>query len=132
MTTPEPKHPVPTEEIPQQNLVTPGASHTATDIQVSNAVLDGAKKTADQLLELQHLVREVRWQERLGESTCLYLDSGVPDVSWIVKAPGRARAQAGQRLAVGLPPAALHLFDSQGHALMRKVPDTDLQLPEAA
>ena len=51
MTTPEPKHPVPTNEVPQQNLATPPVLHTATDIQVSADVLDGAKKTADQLLE---------------------------------------------------------------------------------
>jgi multiple sugar transport system ATP-binding protein len=81
---------------------------------------------------VQHLVREVRWQERLGESTYLYLDSGRPDESWIVKAPGRAHANTGQRLAVGLPPAAMHLFDGEGHALARRVPDADLQLPEAA
>jgi multiple sugar transport system ATP-binding protein len=80
----------------------------------------------------QHLVREVRWQERLGEATYLYLDSGTPDASWIVKAPGRALAQAGQRLAVGLPPAALHLFDHQGLALHRHLPATDLPLPAAA
>ena len=81
--------------------------------------------------DMQHLVRDVRWQERLGESTYLYLDSGAPDTSWIVKAPGRAHAHTGQRLAIGLPPAALHLFDSDGHALKRCVPDDDLQLPEA-
>jgi multiple sugar transport system ATP-binding protein len=82
--------------------------------------------------QVQHLVREVRWQERLGESTYLYLDSGAPDASWIVKAPGRAHAKTGQRLAIGAPTAALHLFDNEGHALKRCVPDTDLQLPEAA
>jgi len=81
---------------------------------------------------VQHLVREVRWQERLGETTYLYLDSGQPDASWIVKAPGRAHAQAGQRLAIGLPPASLHLFDEQGLALPRCVPAADLLLPEAA
>jgi multiple sugar transport system ATP-binding protein len=77
-------------------------------------------------------VREVRWQERLGDATYLYLDSGTPDAPWIVKAPGRAHAQAGQRLAVGLPPAALHLFDARGQALPRLLPATDLPLPAAA
>jgi multiple sugar transport system ATP-binding protein len=81
---------------------------------------------------VQHLVREVRWQERLGESTYLYLDSGQAGASWIVKAPGRAHANTGQRLAVGLPSAAMHLFDGEGHALPRCVSDADLQLPEAA
>jgi multiple sugar transport system ATP-binding protein len=80
----------------------------------------------------QHLVRELRWQERLGESTYLYLDSGQGSTPWIVKASGRTRGQPGQRLAITLPPAALHLFDAQGHAVPRCVPDTDLQLPEAA
>ena len=79
----------------------------------------------------QHLVREVRWQERLGESTSLYMDSGAPE-SWIIKAPGRAHAQPGQRLAFGLPPNALHLFDGTGRAVTRQVPDTDLPLPVAA
>ena len=82
-------------------------------------------------MPVQHLVREVRWQERLGESTYLYLDSGTPGAPWIVKAPGRALAQAGQRLAVGLPPAALHLFDAQGLALPRHLSATDLPLPAA-
>jgi multiple sugar transport system ATP-binding protein len=80
----------------------------------------------------QHLVREVRWQERLGESTYLYLDAGQPQGVWIVKAPGSAHAHTGQRMAVTLPPAALHLFDSEGRAQARCVPDTDLQVPEAA
>ncbi len=75
----------------------------------------------------QHIVREVRWQERLGESTYLYLDGEM-----IVKAPGQAHADAGQRLAVALPPTALHLFDTQGLALPRCIPDPDLRLPEAA
>ncbi len=79
----------------------------------------------------QHLVREVRWQERLGESTYLYLDSGAEE-SWITKAPGGARANTGQRLAIGLPSACMHLFDSDGHAVTRCVPDADLQLPVAA
>ena len=95
----------------------------------------------------QHLVREVRWQERLGESTYLYLDPGLPVAPgaagaaapgeaaaphWIAKAPGHARATAGQRLAISAPPAALHLFDAQGRAVPRCVADADLDLPVAA
>jgi multiple sugar transport system ATP-binding protein len=79
----------------------------------------------------QTLVREVRWQERLGESTYLYLDSATPEAPWIVKAPGSAHARPGQRLAIGAPPAALHLFDSRGQALPRCVPDADVELPTA-
>jgi multiple sugar transport system ATP-binding protein len=81
---------------------------------------------------IQHLVREVRWQERLGESTYLYLDSGTAGENWIAKAPGHAHASPGQRLAVSLPAAALHLFDERGHALPRCLPEIDLQLPVAA
>ena len=81
---------------------------------------------------LQHLVRPVLWQERLGESTSLFLDSGVAGAPWIVKAPGNARAAPAQRIAFGLPPAALHLFDAQGLALPRCVPDGDVELPIAA
>ncbi len=75
----------------------------------------------------QHLVREVRWQERLGEATFLYLDGELT-----VKAPGQVRADPGQRIAVTLPPTALHLFDAQGLALPRCVPALDERLPEAA
>ena len=81
--------------------------------------------------ELQHLVRPVKWQERLGEATYVYLDSGAAD-PWIAKAPGRALARSGQRLAFGLPAEALHLFDARGLALPRCVADEDLPLPEAA
>jgi multiple sugar transport system ATP-binding protein len=74
----------------------------------------------------------VLWQERLGESTSLYLDSGVAGVPWIVKAAGNAHAAPGQHIAFGLPDAALHLFDDQGLALKRCVPDGDVALPLAA
>ncbi len=81
---------------------------------------------------LQHIVREVRWQERLGEATFLYVDNGTADTSWIVRAAGNVRAQAGQRLAIGVPPASLHLFDEHGHAFERCIADDDLDLPAAA
>ena len=81
---------------------------------------------------VQHLVRPVLWQERLGESTSLYLDSGRASEAWIVKAPGHAHAAPGQRIAFGLPEQALHLFDDQGLALERRVPDSDVALPVAA
>jgi multiple sugar transport system ATP-binding protein len=38
----------------------------------------------------------------------------------------------GQRIALALPAAALHLFDSEGRALERRVPTADLQVPIAA
>jgi len=80
----------------------------------------------------QTLVRPVLWQERLGESTSLYLDSGEPGAPWVVKAPGHAHAAPGHRIAFGAPPSALHLFDAQGLALPRCVPDGDVALPMAA
>ena len=80
----------------------------------------------------QHVVRQVQWQERLGESTYLYLDSGVANEPSVVKAPGHAHAEPGQRIALCVPADKLHLFDSQGHALERRVPAPDLQVPHAA
>ena len=74
---------------------------------------------------------EILWQERLGESTYLYLDSGQAGQPWIVKAPGNSHAADGQRIAFGLPAAALHLFDADGLALPRCVPDSDTLLPLA-
>ena len=81
---------------------------------------------------VQQVVREVRWQERLGESTYLYLDGTTPGDSWIAKAPGRTHAHPGQRLSIGFPAPAMHLFDAEGHAVQRLVPEADLLLPEAA
>ncbi|SOE61874.1 carbohydrate ABC transporter ATP-binding protein, CUT1 family [Burkholderia sp. D7] len=80
----------------------------------------------------QHIVREVQWQERLGESTYLYLDSGVVNQPLVVKAPGHTHATPGQRIALTLPAAALHLFDNETRALKRCAPSADLALPRAA
>ncbi len=80
----------------------------------------------------QTLVREVQWQERLGESTFLYLRGDNPTDPFVVKAPGNLHAASGQRVAVALPAAALHVFDGQGHALPRCVHDSDLLVPQAA
>ncbi|SMG54962.1 ABC transporter ATP-binding protein [Paraburkholderia susongensis] len=80
----------------------------------------------------QHLVREVHWQERLGESTYLYVDSGVANKPLVVKAPGNMHATPGQRVALSLPADALHLFDGEGKALTRRVTTSDMPLPQAA
>jgi multiple sugar transport system ATP-binding protein len=87
----------------------------------------------------QHIVRPVQWQERLGESTFLYLDAGDGEHSLaaggdalVAKAPGHAHAVAGHRIALAMPATAIHLFDPQGHALPRLIADTDLLLPQAA
>ena len=73
----------------------------------------------------QHIARAVQWQERLGETTYLYLDSGVRGEPWVVKAPGNSYAKTGDRLALSLPPQHLHLFDAQGPALARTVANED-------
>jgi multiple sugar transport system ATP-binding protein len=105
----------------------------AQSLQVGASVTLGVRpEHAEPGAQGQHLVREVRWQERLGEATYLYLDSGNQDAPWIVKAPGRAHANTGQRIAIAISPSSLHLFDSDGRAMTRCVPDTDVTLPAAA
>ena len=79
----------------------------------------------------QNVIRAVQWQERLGESTYLYLDSGVAGAPWVVKAPGNSFAKAGERVAMSLPPQHLHLFDADGRALDRTVANEDLPLASA-
>ncbi|MEJ7137203.1 ABC transporter ATP-binding protein [Amphibiibacter pelophylacis] len=79
----------------------------------------------------QHIVRAVQWQERLGESTYLYMEAGDSVESMVTKAPGHAHAEPGHRLAIGLPEQALHVFDDQGLALERTVDDPDRLLPQA-
>jgi multiple sugar transport system ATP-binding protein len=79
----------------------------------------------------QHVIRAVQWQERLGESTYLYLDSGVAGAPWVVKAPGNSFAKAGERVAMSLHPQHLHLFDADGRALERTVTNEDLPLASA-
>jgi multiple sugar transport system ATP-binding protein len=76
----------------------------------------------------QHLIRPVQWQERLGESTYLYIDSDVPRQPWVVKAPGNAYAKAGERVAISVPAHHLHVFDDNELALPRTVEDSDLHV----
>ncbi|WP_367849186.1 ABC transporter ATP-binding protein [Rhodoferax sp. WC2427] len=80
----------------------------------------------------QSIARQVHWQERLGESTYLFLDSGVANQPLVVKAPGQFHADPGQRVAVSLPAAAMHVFDDKGHALERRIPIADMLIPHAA
>ncbi len=75
----------------------------------------------------QHLIREVRWQERLGDSTYLYMDSGPGRDNWVVKADGSVHEQPGNRLAVSLAAEHLHVFDATGHALPRVMAQEPLQ-----
>jgi len=80
----------------------------------------------------QHLVRDVLWQERLGELTYFFIDSGDPRKSWVVKAPGHMHANPGQRIAVSMRPSVLHLFDASGVAVPRRSEDSDVLVPLAA
>ena len=79
----------------------------------------------------QSIVRELQWQERLGESTFFFLGNGAGGESLVVKAPGQARAVHGQRVAIALPAAELHVFDERGLALERRIPIDDLVVPHA-
>ena len=74
----------------------------------------------------QYVAREVQWQERLGESTYLYLGSGVVGEPWVVKAAGQAHANPGDRVAMLLPPQHCHVFDSHSLALPRTVVTQDM------
>jgi multiple sugar transport system ATP-binding protein len=80
----------------------------------------------------QSVVREVQWQERLGETTYLYLRTDSPTDPFVFKAPGNLHASAGHRVAVALSSESLHVFDAQGLALPRCVQDSDLAVPQAA
>ncbi len=80
----------------------------------------------------QHIVREVQWQERLGESTYLYLNSGDISDPLVVKAEGLTVAQPGNRVPMALPEQHCHLFDDNGLALPRTVRESDVPVPLAA
>ncbi len=62
--------------------------------------------------------------ERLGTATYLYThlcDEPGADAGMVAVAPGDSRAVSGDRIELGLPSHALHLFDADGDALMRTV-----------
>jgi multiple sugar transport system ATP-binding protein len=80
----------------------------------------------------QHIVREVQWQERLGESTYLYLNSGDIGDPLVVKAEGLAVAQPSNRVPMALPEQHCHLFDDNGLALARTVREADIPVALAA
>lgn len=68
----------------------------------------------------QHLGCAVDLVERLGTTTYLY--TRLADETEIVAAaPGDSRAASGDRIELGLPSSAMHLFDSAGDALPRTV-----------
>jgi multiple sugar transport system ATP-binding protein len=105
----------------------------ATAVPLNSAVTLGLRPEDGEVgTATQHIARPVQWQERLGETTYLYLDSGVQGEPWVVKAPGNSYAKTGDRLALSLPPQHLHLFDAKGHALARTVANDDLPLATLA
>ena len=94
----------------------------ARRLQVGETVALGIRpEDATVHTQLQHIVCEVKWQERLGDATYVYLRSGEENVPWVVKLPGTASVVPGQRLPFALPRHALHVFDEQGDALERRI-----------
>jgi multiple sugar transport system ATP-binding protein len=79
----------------------------------------------------QHVIRPVQWQERLGDSTYLYVQSGGVE-PWVVRAPGNAVAQADERVPLALPAEHLHVFDAEGRSVLRTVTDTELPVAVVA
>jgi multiple sugar transport system ATP-binding protein len=68
----------------------------------------------------QALQGSVAIVERLGTTTYAYLERGAGQ-EFVVQAPADSRLAVGERVAPGLPPSALHLFDERGDALPRAV-----------
>jgi len=72
----------------------------------------------------QRIACNVDMVERLGTTTYLYTHlcdefDGVADL--VAAAPGDSHVVSGDRVELGLPPHALHLFDADGDALTRTV-----------
>ena len=66
----------------------------------------------------QSLAGTVAIVERLGTTTYLYLDRGGAQ-EFVAQAAADSGSRTGDRLTVGLPADALHLFDERGDALPR-------------
>ena len=62
----------------------------------------------------------VGFVERLGTATYLYLECPGQDY-FVAAAPGDRKVEPGERLSLGVPARACHLFDDQGQALRRTV-----------
>ena len=81
----------------------------------------------------QSVIRQVRWQEHLGEITHVYLD-GLDnctalsmDNACLVKVPGHADLQTGDKIALSIPSQQLHVFDQNGQAPERSLSDDELK-----
>jgi multiple sugar transport system ATP-binding protein len=128
-----------TQALPDRVQVTLGSGETLSAHVDGSRIAAGAKVTVGvrpEHIELgnatQHIVREVQWQERLGDSTFLYLKTDNALEPIVTRAPGESRAEGGQRVALSLPADALHVFDDQGLSLPRLAAVTDMVLPQAA
>jgi multiple sugar transport system ATP-binding protein len=106
----------------------------AASVKVGDAVVVGVRPEHMVLgMQTQHITRPVMWQEHLGEATYMYLDfeqksaSATTDDAWMIKVPGHSSSQSGDRVAVSLPAAAVHVFDTDGLALERSISDDALK-----
>ena len=79
---------------------------------------------------IQGLLRGVKWTERLGESTFIYLEQACSADALIAKAHGDAIVPRGEMVQLGIPAGACHLFDADEQALPRLCRDLiGLNLP---
>ncbi|MCV3274095.1 ABC transporter ATP-binding protein [Roseobacter sinensis] len=63
-----------------------------------------------------HIDATVRVKERLGAETLLYLDTGRAQ-ELVARVDGDNEIEVGAEVGLGIPPARLHQFDAEGHAL---------------
>ena len=90
-------------------------------VRADTSLEEAAYETKVKALAGAELERQLRWQERLGDATYLYFEGGGEQDHWVLRADGRTDLAVGSRLALTLPPQALHLFDRQGLAMPRTV-----------
>ncbi len=125
-----------TESVAQVKLASGEVIRSAVDaraLRSGQAITVGIRPEHARLdTGIQHIVRDVQWQERLGESTFLYLKSGDIGDPLVVKAEGLARAEPGNRVPMALPEQHCHLFDEQGLAMKRTVREADIPVALAA
>jgi multiple sugar transport system ATP-binding protein len=72
----------------------------------------------------QNIAGRVSHVEHLGSQSFLYLDIAAGEQDFCAAAPGEHAAQAGEQVRLGVPAAALHVFDAQGQAFPRHLAGT--------
>lgn len=81
----------------------------------------------------QSVIRQVRWQEHLGEITHIYFDglddktAFTMDSACLVKVAGHASLHSGDKVAITLPSQQIHVFDENGQALERSLSNDELK-----